>query len=131
VNVRPYRESDRQILIEIYQRANHGQKLPKSLRGFQVVTDDKDVPLMAAGARLVPEMTLICPKGGETHPLVKLKGIAMLHNCLKDILVARGHNEAIASVPPHLVAYQRHLKRHFGWRESWKTFRIEKAKGDA
>ena len=125
MNVRPYRAGDREILREIHDRAGHGDKFPKNLRGFLVVTDDAGCPIMAAGAKLIPEMTLICAPGGSTHALVKLKSLALLHNALRDILIAKGHHEALASVPPHLVAYQRHLQRKFGWKESWTTFRIK------
>jgi hypothetical protein len=132
VNVRPYRKSDRRVLKEIHARANHGDKFPSSFRGYWVVTDDAGRPIMAAGAKLKPEITLICAPGGCTHPLVKLKSLSLLHNALRDMLAAKGHREAFASVPPHLVAYQRHLQRKFGWRESWTTFRIQdwKAKKD-
>lgn len=124
MNVRPFKIEDFAVLKEIYDRADYGFPFPDNLEDYWVVTDDAGCPIMAAGARLIPEVTLLCAPHGSTHALVKLKGISLLHEQLRDTLMAKGHKEAIASVPPHLVAYQRHLQRHFAWKESWPTFRI-------
>jgi hypothetical protein len=125
VRVRDYKFGDLAILREIYDHAGYDFKFPENLADFLVVVDDDDVPMMAAGHRLVPEITLLCAPGGATHPLVKLKGIALLHESLRDKLVRKGYSEAIASVPPELErSYGRHLQRHFQWQESWKTYRI-------
>jgi hypothetical protein len=125
VNVRPYRPEDEPILREIYERAGYGQAFPENLAEYFIVTDDAGCPIMAAGYTLVPEITLICAPGGSTHPLVKLKGITLLHESVRDTLAAKGFKEAFASIPPQLErSYGRHLQRHFKWLESWKTFRI-------
>jgi hypothetical protein len=125
MNVRPYQPEDEPILREIWQRASYGFPFPENIADYFVVTDDGGCPIMAAGAKLIPEVTLLCAPHGSTHPLVKLKGISLLHDAVRDRLVANGHSEALASVPPELERnYGRHLQRHFGWKESWKTYRI-------
>lgn len=129
MNVRPYEESDLAVLKELFETAAYGFPFPDNISDYLVVTDDAGCPIMAAGEKLIPEITLICAPGGSTHPLVKLKGVALIHDALRDRLVSKGFTQAIASVPPSLGAYQRHLQRHFKWRESWPTFRIEDWKG--
>jgi len=124
MKVRKYTPKDRKALKAIHKRAGYGFTFPKNLKSYYVVEDGTGEVIMAAGAALIPEITLICAPGGDTHPLLKLKGIALLHEELRGTLTRKGFHEAIASVPPSLVAYQRHLQRHFGWRESWKAFRI-------
>lgn len=124
MRVRAFRMEDEPILREIHERAGYGDEFP-DVSDFLVVTDDLDCPIMAAGEKLIPELTLICAPGGSTHALVKLQGIHLLHEALRDRLVAKGYTEAIASVPPKLEgSYARHLQRHFGWVKSWETFRI-------
>jgi hypothetical protein len=125
--VRPFQESDTFRLRVIYTSTDFHQ-LPFPDLGRQLVasvlTDEEDEPLMGAYVRLVPEATLICAPGGTLHPLVKLQGIKMLHENLRDVLVGMGYSEAIASVPPQLHGYRRHLQRHLNWQESWPTYRI-------
>jgi hypothetical protein len=127
VIVRDLKDADLPVLREIYDRAKYEFPWPELMKQDEVsvVVDDYDVPIMAACSRVIPEMTLICAPGGRTHALVKLEAIAMLHESLREKLVQKGYNEAIASVPPELEKnYARHLEKHFGWRESWKTYRI-------
>ena len=125
MNVRPFHPDDLSILREIYDRAEYGYPFPDDLSEYWVVADDTGCPIMAAGAKMVPELTLICAPGGSTHALVKFKGISLLHEKLRDILVSKGYTEAIASVPPQLErSYGRHLQRHFHWLLSWTTYRI-------
>jgi hypothetical protein len=124
VNVRDFQPTDEPFLRDIHERVR--KKLG--------LTDPEDFPypkidfvidgLMGGGYRLVPETTLLLDPDSTAHPLVKLKGIALLHQALRDKLTSCGHTEAIASVPPGFEAYRRHLQRHFGWKESWPTFRI-------
>jgi hypothetical protein len=124
--VRPYKPEDDAVLREIHTRAAYGDSFPSNIEDFLVVTDDLGCPIMAAGEKMIPEITLVCAPHGTTHPLVKLKGIALLHQGLRERLSARGFTEAIASVPPQLERnYARHLQRHFRWMESWKAFRIQ------
>ena len=125
--VRPYQTSDETVLREIYLSTDFHQKPLPDLDKLVslVVANENDRPLMAAYAKAIPEITLICSPSGDTHPLVKLRGIALIHEALRDRLVADGYTEAIASVPPQLERnYARHLQRHFHWKESWKTYRI-------
>ena|SRR5271156_5675780 len=125
--VRPYRSSDELALREIYESTDFHQ-LPfpdlSSQLATSVLDDGEGNPLMCGYMRLVPEGTLICAPGGKMHPLVKLRGIRMVHENLRDVLVGMGYSEAIASVPPQLHGYRRHLQRHLNWQESWPTYRI-------
>lgn len=124
MNIRGFKPEDEVVLRDIHERRQDGSVFPKNIADYLVVTERDDAPLAAAGYKLIPEMTLICEPGNSVHALVKFKGIALLHQALRDKLLSCGHTEAIASVPPGLEAYRRHLQRHFGWRESWPTFRI-------
>ena len=98
----------------------------------RVVSGPGDAPLMAAYAKLVPEVTLICEPGGNTHPLVKLSALTMLHNEFRVRLAEKGYMEAIASTPPQLErTFGRHLQRYFLWEQSWPTYRIQYQKDGA
>jgi hypothetical protein len=125
--IRPFKASDEATLKDIYESTGYNQRpfpdLSKVL-ATAVLADDHDVPVMAAYMHLVPEGTLICPRGTAMHPLVKLSHIASLHENLRDVLVKMGYDEAIASVPPQLNGYRRHLQRHLNWQESWPTYRV-------
>ena len=127
MRVRPFQSSDEVPLRAIYESTDYHQlPFPDLSRQLvsAVLADTADTPLMAAYMRLVPEGTLICAPGGPMHPLVKLEGIKILHENLRDVLVGMGYSEAIASVPPQLHGYRRHLQRHLNWQESWPTYRI-------
>lgn len=129
MNFRDFRIDDEGKLREIHARAGYGNAFPVNIEDYIVAEDEFCVPLMAAGLRLVPEVTLICAPGGTTHPLVKLKGIALLHEALRDKLAGGNHTEAFSFVAPQVErAFGRHLVKHFGWQETWKSFaiRIEK-----
>ena len=60
MNVRPYQESDLPVLKEIHERAALGYPFPDNVESFIVATDEFGCPIMAAGERLIPEITLIC-----------------------------------------------------------------------
>jgi hypothetical protein len=125
MNVRPYQPEDEAILREIHRRSGYEFEFPE-LDSFLVVLDDAGCPIMAAGEKLVPEITLICAPGGSTHPLVKLKGIALLHEALRVKLTNKGFQEAFAFLPPELERnYARHLARHFGWRKAYTAYAIK------
>lgn len=120
MTVRPYQPSDEAILRELHR--GHEFQFPENLTDYLVVVDDFNCPIMAAGAKLVPEITLLCSRNGSTHPLVKLRGIALLHEGLRNKLGAN-HTEAFAFA--ETKAFGRHLQRLFHWRETWKCFRVE------
>lgn len=130
MNVRPFRIEDWPVLKEIHERGNHGDAFPDDLADYWVVEDAAGFPLMAAGARMVPEIGLICAPGGSTHALVKLKGLSLLHEKLRDTLREKGFHEAIIDIAPHLAAYGRHLQRHFGWKSFGTTYRLLDTKGE-
>lgn len=125
---RELKDSDFPALRQMYESTDFHQLPFPDLRNMlhvSVVADGNDEPVMAGYARLVPEVTLISAPGGSTHPLLKLQGIALLHDEFRKALEAKGYYEAIASVPPQLERnYGRHLQRHFGWKRSWAAFRL-------
>jgi hypothetical protein len=130
--VRPYRPSDRRALKAIHERAEYGFPFPKSLRNYMVVCDDSGEPLMAAGYKITPEVLILCAPGGNSHPLVKLKAMALLHESLRGKLVKKGFHEANAFLAPKAEkSYGRHLRRHFGWQESWTAYTIRDQKEGA
>jgi hypothetical protein len=123
MKIRPYQPKDEAALRSIHAGRAFGDAFPSNIADFLVAVDDEDRPLMAAGAKLVPEITMIC--ACQQHPLVKLKGIALLHEALRDKVAEGNHTEAFAFVSPSVArTFGRHLVRHFGWRESWKAFAI-------
>lgn len=131
MNVRRLMAEDLPILRDMYDRTGFHQKPFPDMDDVEEVrvVEDESGPMIAAYARLVPEVTLISVPNGITHPLVKFQGIALLHNELREALSGKGFREAIASTPPFLKCnWARHLQRHFGWQESWPTYRIEYGK---
>lgn len=123
MNIRAFSPKDEPALREIHSRRGFGDAFPANIADFLVAVDDQDQPLMAAGAKLIPEITLICTC--QPHPLVKLRGIALLHEALRDKLSAGNHTEAHAFLAPQIErAFGRHLVKHFGWRATWKSFAI-------
>lgn len=131
MKVRPYKESDLPKLKEIYTESGYTFQFPDFADPFvgqvRCLVDEKDSPLMAVCSKLVPEITLICSPGGKLHPLVKLKGIAMIHDSMREALEAEGHKEAFAFIPPEIEkSYGNHLRRKWGWLKTWAAFRIGK-----
>ena len=119
--VRPYQPSDEEALRAMHE--GHRFLFPENLTEYLVVVDDLGNPVMAAGERLVPEITLLCAK--EPHPLVKLRGISLLHGALRNKLAGK-FTEAHAFLEPSSEkAFGRHLQRLFHWRETWKCFSVE------
>jgi hypothetical protein len=126
--VRPFEERDRECLTEIRSAAGYETDKIQGLENYLVVEMDGEI-FMAGGYRLIPEVGLICPRGGPIHPLVKLEGIKLLHEELRATLVSKGFTEAIATIPPEIErSYGRHLRR-LGWSEAWKAFKIKDWKG--
>lgn len=124
MKTRAFEERDRQALKSIHAKAGYDFVFPDDLSTYTVVVDELDAPLMAGGYKLVPEVTLLCAPGGAIHPLMKLRGIELLHKSLHDTLTAKGFREAFAWIPPQLAAYSRHLRRRFGWQQCWPALRI-------
>jgi len=123
MTVRPFQPSDEAILREIHAR--HDFPFPEHIQDFSVVVDDLGCPIMAAGYKLVPEVTLLCAQGGAVHPLVKMQAISLLHEKLRNKLGAN-YTEAHAFLEPNSEkAFGRHLQRLFNWRETWKCFVVE------
>jgi hypothetical protein len=123
--LRSFQPEDEKTLREIHARFGYRWPFPDDLGGYQVLTDDSGRILMAAGWKLIPEVTMLCDPDKSLHPLVKVKGISMLHDSLHGIITASGHREAICEVAPELErTFGRHLQRHWNWNKGWKLFRL-------
>jgi hypothetical protein len=124
---RPYRPEDREALLVIHAKNDYGFPFPEEdLDSYSVITDDDGKVIMAAGYKLVPEVTILCPQGGITHPAMKLKGIALLHEALRDRLVKKGHRRAFSFLAPKMErSFGRHLSRKFGWVPAWTAYAIK------
>lgn len=126
MNVRKCVPSDEPILREIHSQSGYDFPFPENLEDYFVATDDAGCPIMAAGYRLVPEVTLICAPKGSTHALVKLQGIRLLHEKLDGILSIKGFRQAFGFLDPLPErSFGRHLRRHFRWSKAWTAYAIE------
>lgn len=123
MNVLPFASKDCQALQDIHARFGYRWPFPASTDNYYVVRDETGQILMAAGWKLTPEVTLLCDPDKSLHPLVKLKGIAMLHEKIGEILMLAGHTEAISFVAPELGSFARHLQREFNWQAEWPALR--------
>jgi hypothetical protein len=108
----------------MHARFGYQWPLPDDIHHHHVIEDDAGAVIMAGGYRLVPEVTMLCDPDKALHPLVKLKGMAMLHDKLRVIMASSGHSEAISFVAPELKRFSRHLQREFDWQEQWPAFRL-------
>lgn len=80
---------------------------------------------MAACVKMVPEIILLSAPHGTLHPLLKWKGILMLHDALCAFMAKFEHDEAFSFLPPEIEKnYGRHLSRKCGWQRTWAAFRI-------
>lgn len=96
---------------------------------YEGVEDDSGKLIMAAGWKLTPEVTLLCDPSKSLHPMVKMKGIAMLHEKLRGIIIQSGHSEVISFVAPELNGFSRHLQREFDWQAEWPALRLHLRRG--
>lgn len=104
--------------------------LSPMIEGVEVVVDDADAPIMAAAAKRGVELYLFCPPGGPMHPAVKIEGVRMLHESLRNTIVQKGYSEGYAWVPPEIErSFGRKLRRLFGWDKAWSSYRILDWKG--
>ena len=122
--IRPLTTDDVKTLWEMHARFGYQWPLPEDTSNYEVVEDDSGKVIMAAGWKLTPEATLVCDPDKSLHPLVKLKGIAMLHEKLRGIIIQSGHPEVISFVAPELKRFSRHLQREFDWQPQWPAFRL-------
>ena len=125
--LRQFRPEDEPELREIHQRFGYKWPFPENISSYQVVCDDSGRILMAAGYRMVPEVTLLCDPDETVHPLVKFKGISILHDAIRAKLTSSGQPcEAIAFIAPELKRFLRHLQRHWtAWRQEWPCLRYK------
>jgi len=126
MKVRAFESIDETVLRELHERGGYGFPFPDNIADYLIVTDDANCPIMAAGEKMVPEITMLCASGGMTHPLVKLEALSLLHEALRDRLVRKGFKQAFVFLAPGVEkAFGRHLQRHFRWKPTWKGYAIE------
>lgn len=88
-----------------------------------VVVDADDRPLMVVGAKRVVEMVMICDP--SRHVLIRLQGIALLHDWMRILLRSLGYREASSFIPPEIEkTHGRTMERRFGWQRAWKGYRV-------
>lgn len=119
---------------EIYDSAGYDFPFPDLssplIESVDVVVSDFDTPIMAAAAKRGIEVILFCSSKSGMHPLVKLEGIRLLHESMRDTITARGYAEAYAFLPPQLENnYGRHLQRMFNWQPAWKAYVVRDWRG--
>jgi hypothetical protein len=125
VIVRDIQPGDEAILRDMHKRFGYTTPFPETLENYQVLEDDSGRVIAAAGWRMMPEVGMFCEPDKSLHPLVKLKGIAMLQSKLHDIITATGYHEAVAEVLPELEGhFGRHLQRHLGFQKGGRMYRI-------
>lgn len=134
MKTRPMESRDIPAIEAIHALAGYKFPLPdlqgEMIEGIEVVVDDSDAVIMAAAAKRGVEIYLFCPPGGPIHPAVKMEGVRMLHESMRNTIVARGYTEAYACVPPEIErSWGRKLRRFFGWSRAWSSYRIMDWKG--
>ena len=130
MRTRAMEERDVPVVAEIIKATGYGFKWPEldspMMIAMDVVVDDSDTPIMAAGAVRTAELFLACSPGGAVHPFVKMEAMRALHQSLRDKLVPKGYTEAFAFIPPEIEkSHGRHLKKIFGWLDTWKAYAIK------
>lgn len=129
MTTRPLEARDLPALRAIYDRL--GYKFDGGFPDFlgpeyemaEVVVDADDRPLMVCGAKRAIEMVMVCDP--DRPVLIRLTGIALLHERMRAVLHALGYTEASSFVPPELVrTHGRTMQKRFGWLEAWKAYRV-------
>jgi hypothetical protein len=129
VHSRPLEERDLPRLREIYERLPYKfdggfpDFLSAEYESAEVVVDADDRPLMVAGAKRAIELVMICDPARPV--LVRLHGIALLHERLRVLLERLGLREAGSFIPPQIEkTHGRTMERRFGWLPAWKGYRV-------
>lgn len=129
MTTRPLQEKDLPVLREIYERLPYkfDEGFPDFLsaeyEAAEVVVDAGDRPLMVVGAKRAVEMVMICDPSRPV--LIRLQGIALLHEGMRRILRALGYREASSFIPPGIEkTHGRTMQRRFGWQPAWKGYRV-------
>lgn len=130
MRVRALEERDMPEIQAIHDAAGYQFPLPDFasplIEASDVIVDDSDTPIIGAMAKRGVELYLFCAPGGNLHPAVKIEGVRMLHESLRDRIVAKGYIEGYACLPPEIDrSWGRHLQRLFGWQRAWPSYRVE------
>lgn len=126
---RPLEERDLPVLEEIYNRLPYKfdggfpDFLSAEYEAAEVVVDADDRPLMVVGAKKAVEMVMVCDPSRPV--LIRLQGIALLHERMRAMLRALGYGEASSFIPPEIEkTHGRTMERRFGWLPAWKGYRV-------
>lgn len=129
MTTRPLEERDLPVLEEIYNKLPYKfdggfpNFLSAEYEGAEVVVDVDDRPLMVVGAKRAVEMVMVCDPSRPV--LIRLQGIALLHERMRGMLQALGYKEASSFIPPQIEkTHGRTMQRRFGWLPAWKGYRV-------
>jgi hypothetical protein len=124
--VRALEPRDLPILEAIYneQDLRFSSGFPDFLRleSAFVVVDSEDRPIMACGAKLIPELIMICDQ--RPHMAVRLEGIGLLHKRVRNVLNRQGFTETVSFVCPRFPTFARTMERRFGWVKTWTAYKV-------
>jgi len=121
MTTRPLEARDLPILEAIYNelQLNFDDGFPKDLQHAFVVVDEEDTPIMMCGVKMVPELVMICDR--RPHVVVRLKGIALLHEALRKVFPSG----AFCFISPKFgIGFAATMMKRFGWQETWKAFKV-------
>lgn len=134
MQVRQFKDSDYQWVLELYRRQGFDYELPTmdAFKLVQVVVDDEDQPVMVLAARPTVEMFLIVDSAWET-PQWRLEAFKLVHEAMRAALEAEGITDVHAWLPPEIEkSFARRLMRRFGWKQQlWNCYsRLTTPTGD-
>lgn len=120
MKVRPLKASDLPALKAMAEASGFPYPELAACEVVQVVVDEDDQPLMAAGAQCILEVCLWC--GKFERPLAKLHALKLLHEHMAAKLREIGYDHGNCFVPPEIErSFSRRL-RSLGWVKNWTSF---------
>ena len=134
MKTRAANSEDREMMRQFYAQSGLEFEMPDlsspMIEAAELVVDERGEIIMAAVAQRTLEIYLLSPVG-QLHPMVKMEGIRLLHEAIRDTIASKGYKEGFAFIPPSIEkAYGRHLRKWFGWEATWKCYRIQDWKGE-
>jgi len=134
MKTRAANSEDREMMRQFYAQSGLEFEMPDlsspMIEAAELVVDERGEIIMAAVAQRTLEIYLLSP-AGQLHPMVKMEGIRLLHEAIRDTIASKGYKEGFAFIPPSIEkAYGRHLRKWFGWEATWKCYRIQDWKGE-
>ncbi len=126
---RKFEKRDVEVLQAIYDGLDYQfdggfpDFLSEEWLSVDVVVDATDCPFAVCGAKRAVEMVMVCDP--RRPVMVRLRGIALLHEGMRAVLRFLGYREASAFIPPQIEkTHGRTMERRFGWLPAWKGYRV-------